>query len=366
MKKLTALIFAAVTALTFVGCGGENSSVVKEPSSDSLASSDPSNESNTNGSEASVKGDPSSKKEVVAKDEYENNGVLINGEGDEIRAIELYGGSFDLGSKYADTVNSYKEKLGDMVNVYNMCIPTSFAYYLPTKLENEYASQYDNIRNIQSQLKNVIDVDIYDTLQDHSDEYIYFRTDHHWQPLGAYYAAQVFAQRAGITQFPELSTYEKTVYEGFLGTLEGYAESNELAQHPDTFTYYKPANLASLTTTYYDTYFANPVESSLFFDNFEMKNAYSTFLGDDREIAQIDTNVQNNRTLVVFKDSFGNALVPFLTQSFEHIYVCDIRYFDINSVSFCQNTGATDVLFATCMFTSTGQNGNRISDMMNQ
>lgn len=360
MKKLISIIMALVlSASIMVGCdSGENSAITPSSSNDSSATNEATTEEIT---------DPDNqKKPIDNKGEYENNGVMVNGEGEDVRAIELYGGSFERGSAYAETLNTYKEKLGDMVNVYNMCIPTAFSYYLPTKYENEYASQYDNIRNIQSQLKNVIDVDIYNTLAEHSDEYIYFRTDHHWQPLGAYYAAEVFAERAAVNQFPDLSTYQKVDYEGFCGTLEGFAKSNELSANPDLFTYYKPANLDSITTTYYNSDFTNPVESMLFFDDFEMKNAYSTFLGDDREIAKIDTNVQNSRTLVIFKDSFGNALVPFLTQSFEHIYVCDIRYFDVNAIKFCQNVGATDVLFACCMFTSTGENSALLDDIMNQ
>lgn len=368
MKKTIALLLALViSASVMVGCDdSENSSVTqKNSSSQSDSNGDSSSDGDNSGADDTT--DPDNKKpQVDAKGEYQNDGVMITGTGKDIRAIELYGGSFEKGSKYAETLNTYKEKLGDNVNVYNMCIPTAFSYYLPTKYENEFASQYDNIRNIQSQLKNVIDVDIYNTLAEHSDEYIYFRTDHHWQPLGAYYAAQVFAERAAVNQFPDLSTYTKVDYEGFCGTLEGFASSNELAQNPDLFTYYKPANLERLKTTYYDTYFSNPVESILFFDDFEMKNAYSTFLGDDREIAKIDTDNKNSRTLVIFKDSFGNALVPFLTQSFEHIYVCDIRYFDINAIEFCQNVGATDVLFACCMFTSTGDNSELVADLMKQ
>lgn len=363
MKKLISFLAALIlSASVMVGCdSGENSAITPSNSNDSSATNETADTADIKSTEPD-----NSKQTVEANDEYENNGVMINGEGENVRALELYGGSFEKGSAYAETLNTYKEKLGDMVNVYNMCIPTAFAYYLPTKYESEYASQYDNIRNIQSQLKNVIDVDIYNTLAEHSDEYIYFRTDHHWQPLGAYYAAGVFAERAAVNQFPDLSTYTKIDYEGFCGTLEGFAQSNELSNNPDLFTYYKPANLDSITTTYYDSDFTNPVESMLFFDDFEMKNAYSTFLGDDREIAKIDTNVQNARTLVIFKDSFGNALVPFLTQSFEHIYVCDIRYFDVNAIEFCQNVGATDVLFACCMFTSTGENSALLDDIMNQ
>ena len=364
MKKLISFLAALIlSASVMTGCdSGEVSSITPN---DSDNSSDVGKITNTDTTDEMTEPD-NGKNQVDAVDAWENNGVMINGNGENVRALELYGGSFERGSEYAKTLNSYKEKLGDMVNVYNMCIPTAFAYYLPTKYESEYASQYENIRNIQSQLENVIDVDIYNTLAEHSDEYIYFRTDHHWQPLGAYYAAEVFAERAAVNQFPDLSTYTKIDYEGFCGTLEGFAKSNELSQNPDLFTYYKPANLESITTTYYDSNFTNPVESMLFFDDFEMKNAYSTFLGDDREIAKIDTNVQNGRTLVIFKDSFGNALVPFLTQSFEHIYVCDIRYFDTNAIEFCQNVGATDVLFSCCMFTSTGENSALLTEIMNQ
>ena len=63
-------------------------------------------------------------------------------------------------------------------------------------------------------------------------------------------------------------------------------------------------------------------------------------------IAELDTDCTNGRTLVIFKDSFGNALVPFLTHSFSKIYVCDFRYFDLNAIDFIENVGATDVLFA--------------------
>lgn len=365
MKRIVAGIIAVSLTLTmFCGCSsGENSSIASESSSAASSGSDSSSQEEATEEPTE---EETTERTVEAQDEYENNGVLINGTSENVRAIELYGGSFEYGNEYAEYVNSYKEKLGDKVNVYSMCIPTSFAYYLPTEYKDDYGDEYENIKNIQSQLKNVIDVDIYETLESHADEYLYFRTDHHWQPLAAYYAAGVFAERASVSTFPDLSTYEKIEYEGYCGSLEGYASSNELANNPDLFTYYKPANIDNITTTYYDTDFTNGALSSLFFDDFLMKNAYSTFLGDDREIAQIDTDVTNGRTLVIFKDSFGNALVPFLTQSFEHIYVCDIRYFDINSISFCQDVGATDVMFATCMFTCTSEKAELINEIANQ
>lgn len=292
-----------------------------------------------------------------------SNGIMIVGSGKNVRALECYGGSFSYGKKYAEYVNKYKQDLGQYVNVYSMNIPTAFAYYCPDKFKNEYGSTIDNISNIRSYLSGVADVDVYSVLNSHKDEYIYSRTDHHWQPLGAYYAAQEFAKVSQVP-FAELSTYEKVVETDFVGTLYAYSNYDpELAANPDTFTYYKPSNNSKLEVSYYDTSFKNPQRSQLFFKAYQKINLYSSFLGSDKQIAEIKTDCDNGRVLVIFKDSFGNALVPFLTGSFSRIYVVDLRYFTPNSIEFCQNVGATDVLFATCMFTCTSKKANYIENL---
>lgn len=300
---------------------------------------------------------------VVEDDGRLSNGILIVGEGERVRALEGYGGSFSYGNDYAKFVNNYKQDLGQYVNVYSMCIPTAFAFYCPTNLRENYGNQLDNINNIRTGLSGVIDVDIYSVLAGKTDEYIYSRTDHHWQPLGAYYAAQEFAKMAQV-DFKDLSTYEKIVEEDFLGTLYAYSDYDaELKKYPDSFTYYKPSNNNNLKVTYYDTDFKNGVASQLFFKAYQKINLYSSFLGTDKQIAHIKSDVTNGRTLVIFKDSFGNALVPFLTGSFENIYVVDLRYFTPNAIEFCKNVGATDVLFATCMFTCSSQKVNYIENI---
>ena len=275
---------------------------------------------------------------------WEGN-VIVVGSGKNVRAVDAYYGSFDIGEQYAEVVNKWKADLGDTVNVYNMTIPTASAYYLPEKFKENVSDQKDNIVNIDANLKGVIGVEIYDTLDDHKKEYIYSRTDHHWQPLGAYYAMKVFAEKAGI-DYPELSTYDEWKIENFVGTMYAYSEYDpQIAANPDTFIYYKPDN--EYKVTYYDTYFQNPnYNDGLFFDYAEGVNCYSAILNVDSEIAEIETDCDNGRTLVIFKDSFGNATVPFLTHGFSKIYVCDFRYFDINAIDFCKQVGCTDLLFA--------------------
>lgn len=285
------------------------------------------------------------KKETPQFDEGTVYGsVIIEGEGDNVRAISAYYGLFENSESFAKVVNSYKKDLGKKVNVYNMPIPISSAFYLPKNFEDIVASQPDNIEVMNRTLKDVISVDAYSKLAEHTDEYIYSRTDHHWQPLGAYYAGSALAEAAGVN-YPDLSEYGKYVKEDFCGTMYMYSDYNEeLKLHPDTFTYYKPKN--EYTTYYYNTDFTGQTESELFFDYAEGVNTYSVFMGGDQTICRIDTDVKNGRTLCIIKDSFGNALVPFMVGGFEHIYVVDFRYFDINVIDFLKEIKCTDLVFA--------------------
>ncbi|MBQ8968050.1 DHHW family protein [Ruminococcus sp.] len=288
------------------------------------------------------------KEEVVKLPEILDDGVMegdviVFGKGKDVRAVAGYYGMFETGALYAHTINKYKEAMPE-VNVYNMTIPTSAAYYMPNNFKDTVADQKDNIDNIASELSGIINVDVYDELLAHTDEYIYSRTDHHWQPLGAYYAGKVFAEKAGV-KYADLKTYEECKIEDFLGTMYAYSNyDSELQANPDTFIYYKPDN--EYRTFYHNTDFTNGEEGSLFFDFAEGVNCYSAIMGKDEEITEILTDADNGRTLVIFKDSFGNALVPFFTHSFEKIYVCDFRYFDENAIDFCRAVGCTDLLFS--------------------
>ena len=196
----------------------------------------------------------------------------------------------------------------------------------------------------------MINVDVFPALAAHKDEYIYLRTDHHWQPLGAYYAAQEFAKAAAVP-FADLSEYEVCKKEGFTGTMYGYTNYlADLKTYPDTFTYYKPKNQYSVQ--YYDEKFTNPQKGPLFHEYAKDVNTYSTILGGDLNIAEITTDVNNGRTLILIKNSYGNALVPFLTSSFSKIYVVDFRYAEIPMSQLMQRVGCTDLLFGMAIFSN--------------
>ena len=333
-------------------------------STDSTSESESSSDSKESTDSSVSSADPAASSESdkpVGVDGVQTNGQLVVDIDGHTWGISLYGGGD--GANYATYLNEFKEKVGSSVNVFNMVVPTAGAYYLPAGYEKYNASHRDSINSIANKLVNVINVDGYAALEAHTNEYIYPRTDHHWEPLGAYYAAKAFCD---IAQTPakELSTYKTETIDGFVGTMYAFTDYNErIKNDPDTFTYYIPST--EYTATYYTTDFKVDEQFTQFHSIFvdqPASGAYSTFMGGDRKIVKIETANKNGRKLCIFKDSYGNAEVPFYVDSFEEIYVCDIRYFDLYAPDFIKENGITDVLFTMCTFSAVGENAEGIKN----
>lgn len=297
--------------------------------------------------------------EKAIEDGIVSNGIMVYNK----MGLMLYGGSFKIGQNYANYVNAYKQELGENVNIYSMVIPTSVAYYLPEKYSNLTASQKDNIDNIAKHLDGVENVDAYGALEKHKDENIYTRTDHHWAGLGAYYAAQEFAKVANVN-FADLSTYTPVTVPEYVGTLYTYTGEAVLKNNPEDFIYWEPAT--SPIVTYYSQSFVYKHIGSLFNKGLSGTSLYCTYLGGDNNIVRIENGLNTNRRLIIIKDSYGNALPSFLTQSFDEIFVCDQRYFELNAVDFIKENEITDVLFASCAFSATGTNAKFIEQIRTQ
>lgn len=270
------------------------------------------------------------------------------------RAIMLYYGSYTCTLNYVNEMENYKRLLGDSVNVWSMITPTHVSFYMPDKYKHLTNDQPAHIKYAEESFKTVTEINSYEALLPHVNENIYTRTDHHWSTLGAYYAAEAFAKKAGVP-FADISTYEKYEREGYVGTMYTYTEDAVLKNNPETFVYYKPQNEYSVE--YFDRNVENGFKSSLFFDWVDTPNSYLVFIGSDDRVTHITTDCKNGRKLFIIKDSYGNALVPFLTGSFEEIWVADIRYFTKNTVEFMKENGITDFLCSTCAFFSCGTLG---------
>ena len=295
--------------------------------------------------------------------EQGENGILVIGRNGHYMGLMGCWGTYELCDNYVAQVDKAAKELPG-VNVYSMIVPTSVDYYLPDDVTGFTSSQKSKIEYINESLTRATGVDVWSALAAHTNEPIYARTDHHWQPLGAYYAAEVFAKAAGVgSLFPSLSEYKKVVREGYMGSLYNYSKSSNLYSDPEPFTLYISPNADKLKTTYYNTAFKNGYESDLFVTK-DAGAFYCSFLGSDDRIAEIETDCKNGKVLVICKESYGNGLVPFLTSCYQKIYVTDLRYFDLNLVDFCKNVGATDLLFAMCTFTPAGGNCKYLNNII--
>lgn len=242
-----------------------------------------------------------------------------------------------------------------------MVIPTAIEYYCPEKMKKASKPQSLTINNVMKHLApGVKAVNIHQILGEHASEDIYLRTDHHWSPLGAYYAAKKFAEVAGVP-FRDLSSYKREVVHGYVGTMYGYSKDIAVKQSPEDFVYYVPQGVEYTTTytnytinkNYQVTGMGKPYQGQ-FFVKFKdgSGGAYCTFMGGDSKITQVRTSTKNGRRVIILKDSFGNAIPGYLFFSFEEIHVIDNRYFTKNMVEYVRENKITDILFANNIFSA--------------
>ena len=336
------------------------------------------NETSQKPSEASKADETSKQESQSSKEESKNetiqmgeaeytveNGIIVVKHNGHYRALELLGGG--TGNSYVDALNSFRKDLNDNVRIYSMIAPLASEYYTPSNYSEYTVSQKEVFDSIASRLDDgITSIDIDTVLSYHTNEDIYFRTDHHWTGLGAYYAAQKFAETAGL-DFKDLSTYQKHDIEGFVGTMYAFTQDPNINNDPETFTYYTPSNLNQCVTEHYDTDFTNMSEWDFFCDVGDPQhNAYLTFMGGDEQIVRVKTNVKNGKKLIIVKDSYGNAIPGYLFGSYEEIYVADMRYFDLNLVDFIEDQGITDLLFTMVVYSAVGDNAEKLETLRTQ
>ena len=304
-----------------------------------------------------------------------SSGVMLVGKEPNVRAMLLFGCSAAYVKKFTDAVNLYHETFPD-VNIWVMPIPIAIAFYCPEEAKKLDWPQKPCLDAVQKNLaEGVHFVDIYPTLMEHKDEAIYLRTDHHWSPLGGFYASEVFAKDAGLT-FPSIEEgYTTKVVHGFVGTMYGYSKSLSVKRSPEDFIYYYPNTNFTTYVTGYEldedfkitkmhaeckrAYFAKFKDGS--------SGAYCTFMGSDKQITRVVTSVNNGRRIIILKDSFGNTIPSCLFYAFEEVHVIDYRYFTLNMKKYVADHKITDILFANNLtFCVTGHAGKSYKRFLTQ
>lgn len=313
--------------------------------------------------EPEVPEEPEPQKDFRAEEADFNlsNGLLVVYQDDHWKCLGLFGGG--SGSTYAEALNTLQEKVGKNVKIYSMPAPLASQFYLPKNASDYSSDQKECFDSVAEKLNDgIISINVCDELAKHTEEDIYCRTDHHWQALGAYYACKVFAETAGVP-YPELDKYEKQVREGYVGTMYAFSEDSRILNDPEDFTWYVPT--CNYTAYFYDTSFNYKFEDDLLFET-DTPNSYLTFIGSDEYVVKAKTSVKNHRKLLVIKDSYGNAEIPFFTGSFEEVYVADMRYFQRNLPNFIKSMGITDVLFSMCSYSVVGGNADNLMNLVTQ
>lgn len=264
--------------------------------------------------------------------------------------MELVSLSPKNGVSYANVINAVAETLPN-VNVYNILVPTAAEFYAPTKY---YPKQLAGMKAAYEALSyKVTPVNVYDTLKNHAGEKIYFSTDHHWTQRGAYYAYKAFIEQKGKSIDP-LDSFQNVPSSNHVGSLARFAGNNTagniMRSNPELLERFLP-KFATVGTVFADQNQERVlgVVKAVNTDS----NAYSCFIGGDGPVAVFYTDAPSNDTIVIIKESFGNAFATWAMHNYKKVCVVDPRKFNgfdgnnerFNLREFCDSVGASDVVF---------------------
>lgn len=304
-----------------------------------------------------------------------NAGIVIVGSGPKVRALMAFGGSEKSIKQYVDLINEYTEALPE-TKVYSLVAPLATEFYLPEKAKKCSKPQRPPIEYVRQHISpRARFVDAYSALAAHVNEDIYLRTDHHWAPLGGFYAAQELARTAGVP-FKGLDSYDRHVIHNYVGTMYGYSKDIAVKNAPEDFVYHTPRGL-NYTTTYV-TYKANKNYQIVsetkpyagpYFKHFKDGSgmAYLTFMGGDQSLVKVSTGTKSNRKLLVIKDSYGNTVPGYMFYSFGEVHVVDFRYFNRNIKQYVAENGITDLVILFNVFnTCTSSSVNKVRRFLTQ
>ena len=236
-----------------------------------------------------------------------------------------------------DAINAFAARHEDLK--ISMTVVPNAACVQAEKLPNHapVRDQRQDIKDIAARLQGVEFLDVTDALTQHKDEAIYYRTDHHWTSLGAYYAFSDMAAGLGIEQpAAEYDIYPVTdSFEGTLASKSGcHAVTDVIELYvPKTDIEYYVTVDGERTATMYDR------------EKLNEKDQYALFLGGNDARVDITTTAETGKTLLIFKDSYANCFLQFLLPYYDRIILLDARYYYGDADSVISREGVTDVLF---------------------
>lgn len=275
--------------------------------------------------------------DIKSRSEYalgkiENNGIVYGEDKFMFEKVD----SID-GERYKQNINSLKlftEKNKDKVSI--IISPNSSGIYedkLP--MGNLLLNQDEYINEIYNELPYSNNINLLDLFNNEKDKYIYYKTDHHWTTLGAYLAYGEFIKSIG-SEPVELGTLSSNNVTDFYGTY--YNKAKLFNAEADTLEYYDFDNLEV-------TIGENTHDSIYDFSKIQEADKYSMFLWGNNPLTVVKNKTLNNgKKIIVIKDSYANAFIPFLTENYEEVHVLDLRHFNIKLSDYLEENNFDDIL----------------------
>ena len=251
------------------------------------------------------------------------------------------------------------------VRFFDMPIPASVGIVLSSDLLDRLGMDDQGqaiAYKFEKENDDVLKVNVFNTLIRHNDEYIYFRTDHHWTALGAYYAYEAFCRVAGFEPVP-LSEYTELDMGDFLGSFYSTSPQPAKLETDQLLAYQPPGNIEMQV---YNNGYTFPAD--VIFDKSQASkfDKYVSFLGGDHTMTVLtNTDLDDDApNCAVYKDSYGNPFVIYLTQHYHRVYALDFRKYDAMGMrSFIQAYHINDVILAESMSMSMGLGSYQMLDM---
>lgn len=227
---------------------------------------------------------------------------------------------------YTNAINILYKESGS-IPTYVMMAPTQYELYIP-KNHQEHSVNNDEITAYINSLLNGSEyIDLYSIYEDHLNENIFFKTDHHWTQTGAYYAYSEFIKTIGEAPI-SIDKFTKGSSNGFLGSLYksiyDKPQSKQFENSPEEIPYYLP--IMDVDVFNHSTSDMTDTEiRKLIYPN---NNDYSVYMGGDISLGYIKTGNKNGKSIMVVRDSYGHAFIPFLIYHFDELYFVEPRYFE--------------------------------------
>lgn len=245
--------------------------------------------------------------------------------------------------KYAAVYEQYAALFPD-TRISVIIAPLASITILDPAVSSRMSSQSKVLDNMEAAITGDVNfVNLKNVYVRHAEEYLFFRSDHHWTHRGAYYAYSEFVKSVGMTPTPIEEFEVQILRDNFIGTMYSFTGDERVKYYYDTVEAYIPNKACTMTiynksaesvVSVYDTCVVTSIKN------------YSAFIAGDHPYMVI--NVPENdqdKSILVIKDSYGNAFVPYLTEHYGNIIVIDPRHTDINVYEKLGDYGLDDIVF---------------------